>query len=103
MKYYLVKTDITHGECEYTDKYIISCETDPPEHANLELSVWNWGDRWEWDELHEMFELDIRMVGDGLVVGIPESEIKIVSKYLDGPIPIKFDKDFDPEEYCEEK
>ena len=99
MKYYLVEIEIQEGECEYADKYIISCETDPPDHANLELSVWNWGADWEWDDYSQMFDLGTRMVGDRLSVEIPASEIEIASKYLNRPIPFEFDKDFDPKAY----
>ena len=101
MKYYLIESEVQDGFSEYYNKWIISSETEAPDHAEIEISVWNWTPRGKFDG--RRFNEGERLVYDRIVYEIPASEIKIASKYLDGPIPFKFDKDFDPEEYCEEK
>ena len=99
MKYYLIQSEIRDGEAEYWDKWIISCETDPPEHADLEISAWNYTPCGKFNGRY--FDEGTRWVRDYILTEIPESEIKIASKYLNNPIYFAFDKDFDPEKYCE--
>tara|TARA_R100001443_G_scaffold2185_1_gene7381 strand:- start:5 stop:310 length:306 start_codon:yes stop_codon:yes gene_type:complete len=101
MKYYLIESEIKDGWSEYWNKFIISCETEAPDHAELEISVWNWTPRGKFDGRY--FDDCERLVYDRIIDEIPESEIGIASKFLNEPIPFVFDKDFDPEEYCEKK
>ena len=42
MKYFIVKSDIKHGEYEYTNNYIIKTNGDLPDDANFQLTCWNY-------------------------------------------------------------
>ena len=100
MKYYLIESEIKDGFAEYWNRYIISSETEAPDHAEIEISVWNWTPSGKFNG--RRFDEGERLVYDRIVSEIPESEIEIASKYLNTPISFVFDKDFDPKDYCEE-
>ena len=100
IKYYLIESEIKEGEAEYWNKWIISSETEAPDHADLEISVWNWAPYGQFNGSY--FDEGTRWVRDYIITEIPESDIKIASKYLNNPISFEFDKDFDPKDYWEE-
>jgi hypothetical protein len=80
MHYYLIKSHIIHGECEYEHQYIIASESYAPDDADDRITVWNWGGGYSWS--YDRYDLGDRGVFDSIEVKIHESEIPLLKKYI---------------------
>ena len=80
MHYYLIRSRVLHGECEYEHQYIIASESYAPDDADDRITVWNWGDEFCWS--YNYYDLGHRGVYDSIQVKIHESEIEVLRKYI---------------------
>lgn len=80
MHYYLIKSHVIHGECDYENQYIVASESLAPDDADSRITVWNWGDWFSWS--YDRYDLGDRGVFDSIQVKVHESEIEVLRKYI---------------------